>query len=221
MKHLRRTLSCFLILLTCLTLAAGLFPARVQASEAQNDEPFLLASAENGEEKQGSFSYVLLLSDHTIVAELPVKLSRQSDTVSIVPARDLQCYLSSSVNVERDITFKYLWDVKELRAPVKLSQKVGTVQAYLGDTLLDETDLVTNYTVSKSLLAELFEYAKYIFLHPVTLLLIALLITFSILRLLRGARMASAAKAGKLVPNDELDTKDGGIPSEESDQSEK
>ena len=33
--------------------------------------------------------------------------------------------------------------------------------------------------------------------------------------------MGLAAKAGKLVPNDERDTKDGGIPSEESDQSEK
>ena len=151
-----------------------------------------------------------------IVSELPVKLSRHSDTVSIVPARDLVSYRPKSIDVQKDVTFVYTWEVKELRAHVKLSQKVGEVEAYLGKTLLDKTDLVTNYTVSTSLISELFEYTKYIFLHPITLSLIAALIAFSILRLLRGARMASAIKAGKFT----VDAQDADHRKEEPPQGE-
>lgn len=199
MKHLRRPLSCLLILLACLIFAAGLFPARAQEPSVADAPIFLEKSEATG----SGYAYVTLLEDHTIVAELPVKLSRQSDTVAIVPARDLVSYVSKSIDVQKDITFVYTWEVEELRAPVKLSQKVGEVEAYLGKTLLDKTDLVTNYTVSKSLISELFEYIKYIFLHPVTLILLAFLIAFSVMRLLRGARKASAIKAGKFVPDDE------------------
>ena len=205
MKHFGRIVACFLILLTCLTFAAGLLPARAQAWEtADPPAPFLLLEAQESAPKTEGYGYVTLLEAHTIVGELPVKLSRQADSVAIVPARDLVSYLPKSVDVQKDITFVYKWDVEELRAPVKLSEKVGEVEAYLGKTLLDKTDLVTNYTVSKSLISELFEYVKYIFLHPITLLLIALLITFSTLRLLRGARRASAIKAGKYA----IDTED-------------
>ena len=195
MKHYKRIVALFLLLLfVC-------FSALPLSAYAQDTSPLLLENAQ----RTGTFSYYVLLEDHTIVAELPVKLSRQSDTVSIVPARDLACYLSSSIDVEKDIKFVYTWEFKELRAPVKLAQKVGTVQAYLGEELLDETDLVTNYTVSKSLLSELFEYAKYIFFHPVTLLILVALIALYVLRLLRSARMASAIKAGKFVADAEAD----------------
>ena len=204
MKHLRRAVSCLLILLTCFSFGAGLFSTRAQALDTC-DTPVLLENTNADKTKSGGFAFVVLMTDHTIVAELPVKLSRQSDTVAVVPARDLVCYLSTSIDIEKDVTFVYRWDVKELRAPVKLAEKVGTVSAYLGDTLLDEADLVTNYTVSKSLLSELFEYAKYIFLHPVMLLILAALIALWGMRLLRGARKASAIKAGKFVPDDETE----------------
>ena len=216
MKHLRRALAFLLILLPCLILAAGILPARAQVPTAAN-APLLLERSDDVQAKSGSFAYVTLLSDHTIVAELPVKLSRQSDTVSIVPARDLVSYLSTNVDIEKDITFVYTWEVKELRAPVKLSQKVGEIEAYLGETLLDKTDLVTNYTVSKSLLSELLEYVKYIFLHPVTLLLLLALIAFSMMRLLRSARMASAIKAGKFTPDDENGESGSEPPSDDSE----
>ena len=204
MKSLRHQVARLCVLLSLFFFSFSAFA--VHAAESDT----LLLQNTDGTARNGGFSYVVLLEDHTIVAELPVKLSRQSDTVSIVPARDLVSYLSTSVNVERDVTFVYTWDTKELRAPVKLSQKVGEVEAYLGETLLDKADLVTNYTVSKSLLSELSEYAKYIFLHPVTLLLIGALIAFSVIRLLRGARMASAIKAGFLAtdPDQESEEKE-------------
>ena len=201
MKHFKRIFSCLFLLLVLFSSGGDVFSAHASEASAPLASPLLLES----NARSGGFSYYVLLHDYEIVGELPVKLSRQADSVAIVPARDLACYLSGNVDVEKDIRFVYTWDVKELRAPVKLSQKVGTVQAYLGENLLDETDLVTNYTVSKSLLSELFEYVKYIFLHPVTLLLIAALVVFSVLRLLRSARMASAIKAGKFVPDDEKD----------------
>ena len=112
----------------------------------------------------------------------------------------------------------YVEKKKELANEAKAL--LSDIRTLLGIAGVSELRIINRYDADK-IEKELFEYAKYMFLHPVTLLLIALLLTFSILRLLRGARMASAAKAGKLVPNDELDTKDGGIPSEESDQSEK
>ena len=200
-KNLQRTVAYLLCLLLFSTI--GLCALTAVAAEVPSKPAASPLMLESTPRAGGGFSYYVLLEDHEIIAELPVKLSRQSDTVSIVPARDLACYLSGNVNVERDVKFVYTWDVKELRAPVKLAQKVGTVQAYLGDNLLDETDLVTNYTVSKSLLSELFEYMKYILLHPVTLLLLAAVIAYSIARLLRSARMASAIKAGKFVQEDD------------------
>lgn len=147
--------------------------------------------------KEG-FSFRTLMHDYNIVGELPVTLSRQSDTVSVVPARDITCFLPNDVDITSEITYKYSYDVKELRAPVKLAQKVGTVKVYMGDTLLDEVDLVTNHTVSKSLLAELFSMLVYLLLHPVTLLLIIGGASLWVLRLLRAARKASAIKAGQL-----------------------
>ncbi len=140
---------------------------------------------------QSGFSYHLVFHAYDIVGELPVSLSRQTDKVTIVPETDVYCFIASDVQSE-ELRVVYDFEKKELRAPIKLGERVGSMRVYLEDTLLCEVDLVTNHTVSKSLLAELGSYALYILLHPITILLIAALIFLRVCAFIRAARLVTA-----------------------------
>ncbi len=142
---------------------------------------------------RSGFESKLIFHEYEIMGELPVTLSRQSDRVTVVPAKDVRCFLPVDNSIASQLSYRLVWDVEELEAPVKLAQKVGKVQVTLNGTVIEEVDLVTNHTVSKSLLSELAVFLKYVLLHPVTLLLLAALIGVLIWRLILHARAATAA----------------------------
>ncbi len=154
---------------------------------------------------RAGFESKLIFHEYEIMGELPVRLSRQADTVAVVPAKDVRCFLPVDNSIAEQLSYKLVWDVDELDAPVKLAQKVGKVQIFLNGTVIEEVDLVTNHTVSKSLLSELAEFLGYVLLHPVTLILLAALIGFIIWRLIYSARAATAAEmtAMKVTPDEE------------------
>ena len=143
---------------------------------------------------QSGFSYHLVFHAYDIVGELPVSLSRQTDKVTVVPERDVYCFIAADVQTE-ELRVVYDYEKEELSAPVRLGERVGSMRVYLEDTLLCEVDLVTNHTVSKSLLAELASYALYILLHPITLILIAALIFLRVCAFIRAARLVTARGA--------------------------
>lgn len=157
---------------------------------------------------QSGFSYHLVFNEYDIVGELPVSLSRQTDKVTIVPAHDVYCFIASDVKADA-LRVVYDYDKKELSAPIKLGERVGSLRVYLEDTLLCEAPLVTNHTVSKSLLSELASYATYVLLHPITILLIAALIFLRTCAFIRAARLVTARNMTlKKQDKVEGDTKD-------------
>ena len=149
------------------------------------------------------FESRILFNDYDIMGELPVTLSHQSDTVTVVPAEDVRCFLPKDDGLSDHLRYSIIWDVEELEAPVKLAEKVGTLQVLLDDAVVAEVDLVTNHAVSKSLLSELSVFLRYVLLHPVSLLVILALLAFAVYRLIASAKRVSAQKAGGVHANDE------------------
>ncbi len=155
---------------------------------------------------RSGFEFRLLFNDYDIIGTLPVRLSRQADTVTVVPAENVNCFLPRDDALDDHLSYHIVWDVEELTAPVKLAEKVGTLQVLLDNSVVTEVDLVTNYAVSKSLLSELTSFLSYILLHPITILIFLLLAAFLVLRLLSTARQVSAAKASGNVPKEEKES---------------
>ena len=54
-----------------------------------------------------NYDYIEVLSADRIICELPVRLSSTLDYVTLVPSENIEVYLPTTVDVERDIRYSY------------------------------------------------------------------------------------------------------------------
>lgn len=118
------------------------FPAEYKTiHHGLNDARALLVYGET------SFGYIKAVSAATPITEIPVKLSSGNDTVVVLPEYDFEIFVSDDTDKQKEIKYSYTLDVKELTAPVKPGQRVGTLYVeYQGKTIA-EIPLVTKSSV--------------------------------------------------------------------------
>ncbi len=98
----------------------------------------------------GGYGYISVLSDKTVICEIPVTLSSSLDYVTLVPAQSLELYLPTDTNVGTDVTYSYKTISDSLTAPVELGQKAGMITVILNGEIIGTVDLVTTSGVSRS-----------------------------------------------------------------------
>ncbi len=130
------------------------------------------------------FSLKCVLEKHRVFGEIPIRMSRQADYVTIVPKEKLFAFLPKDVDVEKDIEYDVICEERVLDAPVSQGKTVGSVRVLYKGELLDEVELVTNNAVSKSLVLEFGGFVKRFLRNPLTIIFIILLLLFVVASIL-------------------------------------
>ncbi|MBQ8209127.1 MAG: D-alanyl-D-alanine carboxypeptidase [Clostridia bacterium] len=109
-----------------------------------------------------------------MITTAPVSLSTQTDTVRLVPEKQLQALLLSSVDYS---SFEYIIDVQEdISAPVSKGQVLGTVKIRYADSVIASVNLVAAEDISRSGLMYMGHIIKNIVTSPVFIIIAAVLV---------------------------------------------
>lgn len=107
-----------------------------------------------------TFEYKEVLRKEDIIAELPVEMAADNESVLVVPERSLSFFLPKSAEVGKDITIDYTLTVKSLTAPVTEGTSVGFISVLRGDEVLGTVNLVTKFSVAQSKLLYFLEWIR-------------------------------------------------------------
>ena len=139
-----------------------------------------------------SFELTCVLENHRIFAELPVKMSRQADYVTLVPQKELFAFLPKDIDLDNDLKYEVSILKRELDAPLMQGDVLGKVEVFYGDECLGSTELVANNAVSKSLILDITDFFIRFLKNPVTVILIILALLFLACRVIYRAHLAAA-----------------------------
>lgn len=96
-----------------------------------------------------SYGYTEVLSQKSVMYEIPISLSSATDHVIAQPASELSAYLPSDID-KNDIVYQKTLNVEELTAPVKKGDVIGSVVVSYEDKILGSADLVCASDVDRS-----------------------------------------------------------------------
>jgi D-alanyl-D-alanine carboxypeptidase (penicillin-binding protein 5/6) len=130
--------------LTYICMCSGAFENYDNKISAYGDVKKLLLWAAK------EYTTLKVLDKSQIFGEIPVLLSDKSDYVVVVPRDSLYAFLPHDTEVEKAIRQEFEITENELKAPVKIGQKVGTVRLYLGEKEIASCDLVAKTQIEKS-----------------------------------------------------------------------
>ncbi len=97
-----------------------------------------------------SYSYITVLDESSIIAEVPVSMSAGIDHVTLMPQNSVTLYLPSDIDVGAEIRRTWKLDADSLDAPVEAGQKVGTLSLIYQGKEIAQVDLVTKSAVERS-----------------------------------------------------------------------
>ena len=97
-----------------------------------------------------NYDYIEVLSADRIICELPVRLSSTLDDVTLVPSENIEVYLPTTVDVERDIRYSYNTYADTMDAPIATGEEAGTITVLMGERILGSCTLVTTSSVARS-----------------------------------------------------------------------
>ena len=107
-----------------------------------------------------NFKYQKILDSGEMICEVDVNLSGQVDYVVLSPAKNVEYFLPSSVDLEKDITRKVELYEESINAPIPEGYVAGKIiLSYKGD-VLSEVDLITKNTVERNNLLYLLAIIK-------------------------------------------------------------
>jgi D-alanyl-D-alanine carboxypeptidase (penicillin-binding protein 5/6) len=130
--------------LTYICMCSGAFENYDNKISAYGDVKKLLLWAAK------EYTTLKVLDKSQIFGEIPVLLSDKSDYVVVVPRDSLYAFLPHDTEAEKAIRQEFEITENELKAPVKIGQKVGTVRLYLGEKEIASCDLVAKTQIEKS-----------------------------------------------------------------------
>lgn len=119
-----------------------------------------------------------------VMTTIPVALSADADHVRLVPEKQIQALLLSSVD---ESSLEFIYETEEnVMAPIEKGQVLGNVKIKYADGVIADVNLVAGESISRSGMMFLGHIAKTIFLSPVfliiaTIAVIGVLIYMSIL----------------------------------------
>ena len=111
-----------------------------------------------------------------ILTDIPVKLSSQADHVRLVPEKQVQALLLSSVD---ESSLEYIFDLAEgVNAPVNKGDVLGSVKIKYADNVIAEVNLVAGDSLSRNALMYAGHIIKTVVLSPVFIIVasVALLV---------------------------------------------
>ena len=109
-----------------------------------------------------------------VMTTIPVALSADADNVRLVPEKQIQALLLSSVD-ESSLEFIYETQ-QDIMAPVAKGQVLGNVKIKYADSVIADVNLVAGDSVSRSGIMFMGHIAKTIFLSPVFLIIATVVI---------------------------------------------
>ena len=135
-----------------------------------------------------SFTSTTILDHASLIEEIPVTLSRQTNYVSLHPSEDVTVLLPSNVAAE-DLVQEVTLDSESVEAPVTAGQKLGTITVSdSSGNVYTTTDLVAANDVSASQVLTLLHRIQVLFANPLVKILavvIAVAVIFLIVSYLR------------------------------------
>ncbi len=96
-----------------------------------------------------SFGYKDVLSQKTVVCEVPVGLSSTADYVTLVPSEKLSVFLPSNIDLKTAIKVTSTTD-ENVNAPITKGQKLGSAKVMYGDVELGRVDLIATSDITRS-----------------------------------------------------------------------
>lgn len=97
-----------------------------------------------------AYSYREILSEKTVICEIPVELSSTADYVTLVPSDSLTVYLASDIDVEKEIKIIPTTTDEILDAPIEKGQVLGQAKVVYGDKELGRVDLTATSDITRS-----------------------------------------------------------------------
>ena len=79
-----------------------------------------------------------------------MRLSSTLDYVTLVPSENIEVYLPTTVDVERDIRYSYNTYADTMDAPIATGEEAGTITVLMGERILGSCTLVTTSSVARS-----------------------------------------------------------------------
>ena len=111
-----------------------------------------------------AWGYIDVLSEESVICEVPVSLSSAVDYVTLSPGKSLRVYLPTSVDTATDIEYSYTTLYDEVAAPIRKGDVAGAVTAIYKGEIMGSSDLVTTIDVERSellyTLAQIEEFTK-------------------------------------------------------------
>lgn len=98
---------------------------------------------------ENRFGYVKAVNSATPITDIPVKLASGTDRVALMPQRDLEIFVSDDVDIQKDVSYHYVLNVKSLTAPVKAGQVVGTLYVTYNGESIGEVSLITRNNIER------------------------------------------------------------------------
>ncbi len=96
-----------------------------------------------------SYGYREVLSQKSVVCEVPVSLSSTADYVTLVPKDSISAYLSSEIDLKKDIKISNTLE-ENVKAPVKKGDVLGFAKVMQGDVELGRVELIATADIERS-----------------------------------------------------------------------
>lgn len=111
-----------------------------------------------------NFEYKNILDQGEMICEIDVNLSSQVDYAVLSPAKTVEYFLPTSVDIKKDIVRKVELYKKALNAPIPEGYVAGKILLSLNGEILSEVDLITKNSVERNnllyLLARIKDFTK-------------------------------------------------------------
>ncbi|MBQ8552277.1 MAG: D-alanyl-D-alanine carboxypeptidase [Clostridia bacterium] len=96
-----------------------------------------------------AYDYTKLLTTSDMVCEIPVKLSSRVDYVTLFPSENVELYLPTGLDLEKDINIEWTLDHDSFTAPVSEGEVGGKLTITYNGVNLGTYDLVTRNSVNR------------------------------------------------------------------------
>lgn len=109
-----------------------------------------------------------------VMTTIPVALSADADHVRLVPEKQIQALLLSSVN---ESSLEFIYETEEnVMAPIEKGQVLGNVKIKYADSVIADVNLVAGDSISRSGMMFMGHIAKTVFLSPVFIIIAVVVI---------------------------------------------
>ena len=99
---------------------------------------------------ESNFRYIHAVDRATPIVELPVRLGKDVDAVTALPAETIEIFAPNDIDRAKDITYTYTLTEKALTAPVKAGTEVGSLSVFYQGEFLGEVPLIIGNNIEGS-----------------------------------------------------------------------